>query len=153
MLLGSPESSKRQLIHYPVSLQAPSGPSSSECYSQERAIPGGQGTLLGVAQGQDRFPVPAATWPQTPHRGPAQPQGLSQVAEQSSSCFSRPGGSELWGAWFAALRPPLNTLQVCWPQGSRRKVPLLATGQALYSSSVPYPDWKYFGKADDFMSR
>lgn len=110
-------SAERQLVHYPMSLQVPLGPSSEECYSQERAIPGGQGRLLAEAQGQTKLPVPAATWPQTPHQGPAQPKGLSLVEEQSRSCCFKPGGSKLWGTRFAPLPAPSEHLPVVLARG------------------------------------
>lgn len=130
-------------------------PFSSGCYTQDRAIPGGQGHSLLCPK-------------DTPnHHGH---KITPRAGEQPSSCFFQPGGSELWGAhgvcspqrvmgstWgLLPSQPPLHTLQSCWPeagQQSRRKTPLLAIGQALYSKGVPYPDWKYFGKPDDFITR
>lgn len=113
--------------------------------------PQGTGHTPCCAQGQDSSPVPAATWPQPPHPGPAQPQGCPMLRNSQTPAFSA-RGSELWGAGLAALPAPLNSLQCCWQRLGSTEMPLLAVGQALSSRSVPYPGWRCFGKPDDFIS-
>lgn len=138
---------ERQLILYPMSLQVPSGPSSSGCYSQERAISGGQGKVWP----KDR---PNHLCLQPAHPGPARPQGLFPAEEQSSSCFFQPGGSEFWGAWFAPL-PPCEHLALVlargwgaeekllswlWAKHYTARVSHILAASALGSQMISLPD-------------
>lgn len=105
------------------------------------------------------FPGESHPWQtgQTPYCDPqSRPNYLSCVPQssQAPAVLSLRAASSP-GAWFAhhpPARPWTPSSCAGARPGSRGKAPLLATSQALYRESAPYPDCKCSGKPDDFIT-